>query len=126
MGEYATLKGYYLADRLQFIREGVGEIYGASNVPRGTGQIILLAETRRSAIRATYLFLALLYAREATGSVPDTLEELVPNIIPALPLDSIAGASFDYEPVATGFAIRSAACNTGNLGKPKQVELILR
>lgn len=122
--EYATLDGRRLSDRLEFVRGGVQAICGPDGVPRGTGDSALSAEIRHTAIRATYLFLALLYARMKGGSVPSSLEELVPRIIPELPRDSISGTSFQYEAGETGFALRSAVYESDELKEPIQVELL--
>ena len=64
----------------------------------GIPQDSLTTMAARSSLRTTRLILALQGWRLEHGSLPRTLEELVPGWLPEIPHDPLTGIAFRYEP----------------------------
>lgn len=65
----------------------------------------------RAQARTTQLGLALEAHREGTGSYPDSIEALVPDILPELPVDPFTGKNFLYRLTDEELVVYSAAKN---------------
>ena len=72
----------------------------------------MVTENRLAAdLRATRLFLALRLYHLEHGKLPETLEELAPEYIDAMPQDPVNGKPFVYEPTGSPPLLVSLGAN---------------
>jgi hypothetical protein len=123
----AELAGRPLAERARFIDDGYRRIWGSFGSHRAPSTYIAVTDQRLAEIDATYVAIALRLCRLTRGKAAEHLDQLTPEIIPAVPNDVITGQPFDYvdDGGSRRLRIGEIPCDDPAIGSAARIEIVV-